>query len=73
MVLIQNQSNKIETICSIPGQPANSVCKQRVSVWSNYDPIFGNAGTGSTSHSFSKGADQKARRTRPWKSAPWCC
>jgi hypothetical protein len=30
IVLIQNQSNKIETICSIPGQPANSVCKQRV-------------------------------------------
>jgi hypothetical protein len=30
IVLIQNQSNKIETICSIPGQPPNSVCKQRV-------------------------------------------
>jgi hypothetical protein len=30
IVLIQNQSNKIETICSTPGQPANSVCKQRV-------------------------------------------
>jgi hypothetical protein len=30
IVFIQNQSNKIETICSIPGQPANSVCKQRV-------------------------------------------
>jgi hypothetical protein len=30
IVFIQNQSDKIETICSIPGQPANSVCKQRV-------------------------------------------
>jgi hypothetical protein len=30
IVFIQNQSNKIETICSIPGQSANSVCKQGV-------------------------------------------
>jgi hypothetical protein len=30
IVFIQNQTNKIETICSIPGQPAKSVYKQRV-------------------------------------------
>jgi hypothetical protein len=30
IVLIENQSNGIETICLIPRQPTNSVCKQRV-------------------------------------------
>jgi hypothetical protein len=37
IVFIQNQSNKIETICSIPGQPATSVCKQGVVFFFNID------------------------------------